>query len=320
MRKRLLEDESDLTPLKRGLLRDLYTFRHLDVSRFMYLRSWSPRSLSFCQGIFRELFEDKFVYRHMVAPDNAGRRPKVFNVYCLGDQGYKYLNDCGFDVGFRKRWDQHRRHSFPDWPHEIRLSDFLISASQLGGFAPSFRLATIIHEWLLRRLYQVVVTINVQDGDKMKSIQVGVVPDAYLCFMRNDGVYFPIIFELVRRFASKWRIIRKLLALIEYVYGPYCTLFDMQYVTIAIAVSDNDTLRRDLLLSYCEQAIELSGHKSESAIDLFRVCTLPVGVLDPRQVFLSPLWYRPFDFSEVGISETKARKVYTKPMPILEVI
>jgi hypothetical protein len=238
----------------------------------------------------------------------------------LGKQSLKYLDSCGFDIDFRFREWEHKQYSFPDWPHEKRLSDFLICATHLENFVPQFHLEVITHEWLIRRYYHATVEIKVQRGTKHMTTSVGVIPDAFFCFVRSDGVRFPVLFEMVRQFASKKRIKEKILALLAYVRGPYRKLFDMPYVTIAFAVSDNDIVRRDLLLSYCEQVLEETGQKAESIIDLFRVCSLPHGVLDPKQVFISPLWHRPFDFERVGSDDAHERKVYAKPLPLLEVL
>jgi len=315
MRRRTIVDDSDVTPLLGRMLCATYILRHLDVLQFLQVLGYSPHSISRCQGNLALLFGAGFLYRHKIPHLSTGWVPYI---YCLGKRSLTYLESCGFDVDFRLREWEHRHSTYQDMPHEMRLSDFLICASLLENFSPQFHLEVITHEWLIRRYYYASVAVPVQRGTRQVNITVGVVPDAFLCFVRSDGVRFPILFEMVRRFASKRRIKEKILALLSYIRGPYSKLFDERYVTVAFAVFDNNITKRNRLLEYCEQV--LTEADALNMADLFRFCALPNGVLDPKQMFLHPLWHKPFDFQLVEADDAHKTKTYNKPMPLLEAI
>lgn len=161
-----------------------------------------------------------------------------------------------------------------------------------------------------KKWYSARVSITVVEQGQKKIKTVKVVPDAWLDIRLPDGTHMPVVFELDRGSESKWKIQEKVQALLRYVQGPYKDLFDTPYATIAFGTPAGEH-RRDMLLGYCEQALDEIQERRHA--DVFRFAALPAGETGPTRLALSPLWHRPFAF--VGSGKQKA---YTTPLPLVE--
>lgn len=69
----------------------------------------------------------------------------------------------------------------------------------------------------------------------------------------------------------------------------YVDLFGVSSVTVAIATTHER--RADLMRSFVQQ--ELQRMELPHLAHLFLFTALPEGLLDPQEVFLSPIWYTP---------------------------
>jgi hypothetical protein len=310
-----------------AILRDIYTFHYLSLDQVMRLRGYHPASASNCRKLLKQLTDVGFLDSPKLPRAYLGNPPYV---YTLGRSGLNYLKDQGYDIEFRFRPNEHAQPSYSWLNHTMALNDFLICASLLEKSEPSIVLETLFHEWIIKRRFFTHVEVKTKTETGSTKEKVGVIPDGFLNFRFLDNTHMPIIFEMDLSQESKWKIKQNLQARILYVKGPYQKLFDTTHATVAYAVAGGDTHRRDMLLDYCEQVLNETFTKDMA--DTFLFCALPPGLLDPRQIFLSPLWHHPFDFELLERTEANARfpntrfvscgdgyvKRYHKPLVLLE--
>jgi hypothetical protein len=80
--------------------------------------------------------------------------------------------------------------------------------------------------------------------------------------------------------------------------GAYHQMFGTHAMTIAYATTAGET-RRQTMQRWCEQ--ELQEQHVEYAASLFRFTALPQDTLNPRPLFLSDGWYKPYEGKPVPL-------------------
>ncbi len=312
-----------------AILGDIYTFHFLNLEQVMLLRGYGPKSKRNCQKLLKQLTDISFLDHPRLPRASLGNPPFV---YTLTRDSLNYLKDLGYDTDFRFRPIDHKQPSYSWLNHMMRLNDFLICATLLPNIEPSIAVETLYHEWLIRHRFPASVEVRIKkEYGGVEKKHEGVIPDSFINFRLPRNRHMPIIVELDNGSESRWKIREKVYALLAYIDGPYTKLFGTNLVTICFVVPDNNTHRRDLLLHYIESVLEEKNLCDVA--DTFRACTLPTGVLSPRDVFLTPLWHRPFDFEEIDKAEANARflgkvllsshdaskvKVYSRSLPLID--
>jgi len=312
------------------ILRDIYTFHFLNLEEVMRLLRYSPNSKRNCQKLLKQLRDHSYLDSPRLPRSYLGNPPFV---YTLSREGLNYLRDLGYDTDFRFRPIDHKQPSYSWLSHMTSLNDFLICACLLSDTGYSIAVETLIHEWIIKRRFNVSVEVRIKkETGGFEKRTVGVIPDAFINFRFRSNLHMPLLVEMDLASESKWKIREKVYALLAYVDGLYAKLFevDPDTATIAFVVPDNNTHRRDLLLHYIESVLKETNRLSDA--EMFYVAALPQGVLNPIDVFLTPLWHRPFEFEELDKSEANARfpnqvllssytfpkvKVYTAPLPLI---
>jgi hypothetical protein len=296
----------------KAMLFHIYTYHFLLVRQIMRLGSYAEASLGWVQDHLKTLTEEGYVHRPKRPHTETGKAPYI---YCLSQKGMAYMADWGYSLEHRFRPGEHKQPSDGYLKHLEKLNDVLITASFLPHQVPSFRLL-MHHEWMMRQWGKRTIDITVEEDGVARTKKRSVHLDAFLRFYYPDDTSIPILLEVDNGTeTNKWDFKEKLQALLLYFLGPYTDLFDTPYGTISFLTTAG-TARRDQMLSWCEEM--LVGLREEDKADLFRFCALPDGQErhNPRTLFLSPIWYRPFDFFNAG---APARgKVYSQPMPLLE--
>src|SRR5262249_40116758 len=115
--------------------------------------------------------------------------------------------------------------------------------------------------------------------------------------VERDGRWYrePVLLELDRatEHAPKWR--HKVAAILAFLKGPYAERFGTTAVTVAVVVAPKDgTLpdkRRQDLVRWTEAELTAQGEHAEAETFLFT--SLPPAS-DSQQLFLAPVWQRPF--------------------------
>lgn len=279
------------------ILHAVYTYRYLtalEVTRLFY----SKGSLKYVRDNLSALVENDYLFRFNLPTTTLGKSPYV---YTLGSKGIKYLKSLDVKEMFTFRPSVEREVSYQHLHHTLSLNDFLIAASLLTRLEPSISLFDLRHEWYLKHTpLSVKVTGDTQSGQKTETITV--VPDAFLDFrFRVNGKYrgSPIWIELDRGTEAVKQFKRKIRGIITAVLSPqYEILFNTKAVTIAFATTANGTRLANMRL-WVKQELTQLGKQAESSLFLFT--KLPEGELDPRNVFLAPVWYLPDDERPVSL-------------------
>ncbi len=246
------------------------------MTRLLY----KPGSLTYVRVNAKELAQEKYLSRIHFPTVSTGASPFV---YSLGIRGLRYLAECDSDIeGYRPL----KSENYFILKHLLSVNDFAIAARLLPRLTHDVELVSWLHDWQLQH-EPVSATINNTD--------VSSVPDLWLDFTVRAGSQkkpfaMPIWVEIDR--GTEWgkRFKDKLTALVLLVTEKaHEKRFGVQNITVAFA-TPRSIKRRDLMRQHIKTVLEELG-KLRFA-ELFLFASLPQE-LDPREIFLSPMWYMP---------------------------
>jgi len=271
------------------LLRAVYGYHFLTVeqaTRLLYSRG----SLVYVRSKLRALATDGYLQWLRLPTSGQGNTP---HIYTLARKGIRYLEGAGFSDFARFRPSEQQEHSYFFLKHTLRVNDVLIAGALLGELVPGITLAEMRHERLLRRT---PVYVEVMHGQKKE--RIGVVPDGWMDFHLHGADRMSIVLELDRGTVEERAFKHKLRGLLAYANGPYQEFFASESITIAFATTAGE-LRLRRMRVWCEQTLEEMGQKQQA--ELLLLTSLPEGELDPRRLFLSPVWEEPFGTTPVAL-------------------
>jgi hypothetical protein len=272
-----------------ALLRAVYSYHFLTVEQATRLL-FSRGSLVYVRATLRALAAKGYLQRLRLPTSGQGNTP---HIYTLARKGVRYLEAAGFSDFARFRPSEQQEHSYFFLRHTQRVNDVLIAGALLGELAPGITLAEMRHERTLKRT---PVYVEVATGDKKE--RVGVVPDGWMDFHLRGEERMSVVLELDRGTVEERAFKRKLRGLLAYANGPYRAFFGSDAISIAFAITAGETrLRR--LRAWCEQTLTEAGLQEHA--ELLLLTSLPEGELDPRQLFLAPIWEQPFGTIAVAL-------------------
>ncbi len=260
-------------------LQAIFAHRGLTVEQLTRLL-YKPGSLTYVRVKAKELVQEKYLSRLHFPTVSPGASPFV---YTLGTRGLRYLAEADGDVeGFRPL---HAENYFI-LKHLLAVNDFAISAQLLPRVDADVILTSWLHDWQLQ--HEPVTA-------KINNTNVSSVPDLLLDFTVHAGIQkkpfaMPIWVEIDK--GTEWgkKFKDKLHAIIQLVTSNAPEKrFGVQSVTVAFATLGT-AKRRDLMRQHIKSVLEEMGKLRYA--DLFLFASLPQE-LDPKQVFLSPMWYTP---------------------------
>jgi hypothetical protein len=268
------------------------------LNRFFYLTTeqvtrlfYKKGSHTSVYGILSRLATNGYTAQQRYAVLGKGERL----VNSLDRQGRSHLAKLGFDIPTRLRKSE-KPTSPLFYGHTLAVNDFLIAAELLARDTEVIALESFVHELTFKR-----EPIRVpRDGGKL----LNVAPDGWLDFTitdRSGRGQACVLYECDRGTEEQtfWRA--KVAGLLLATRGAYQERFGTQSLTIAVTTPS--TKRRAQLIRWTEA--ELKKQQASQAIsEVFHFTSHPADTTDPRTLFLSPVWYRPFD---------------EQPYPLLEV-
>jgi hypothetical protein len=153
----------------------------------------------------------------------------------------------------------------------------------------------MLHESVLKRSPVFV--------DDYNGRRVGVVPDSWLDLRIDGSEQMCLALELDRATVERRQWSRKAGALVAWGNSDlYAERFSTS-LTIIVVTTAGEKRRRDLL-RWTES--ELTAVGAQDQADLFRFAAFDPAKIAPANIFLSPLWYRPFDAQPVALIEEAA--------------
>jgi hypothetical protein len=279
-----------VTPVHDLLLRDLNILQRSTAEQLTRL-NYKMGMLKTVQARLKDLADNKYVLP-LFHP--SIRLPYM---YALDRKGLNYLQAQGIDVReyFRPSQEEDSAKNFLFREHMLAISDLLIHALIFARAEPSYRIGNMLHERYFKN-HPIKASFVRSDREQTKSI----VPDAYLEFVytgpSGKEETIPVIWELDRGTEDQKFFRKRIRAYIVFLKSrAFKTLFGIENITVAFATTKNHNRVRQMR----EWAAKEFAQTSEPGwlANLFLFTTLPENMseIEPRQLFLDPVWYTPLD-------------------------
>jgi hypothetical protein len=248
------------------------------------------------------LYEAKYLDRF--SQPRYERHGSLPYVYLLTAKGSKYLSDhYSIETHVYYRPSDNLKRSPLDVPHDLALNDVLIASRHLEKSESRVHLSEARHEWMLRQeVYKVILYRTTQFIPET----VRFTPDGFLDFritVGNQTQQACILVELDMDTHQKPRFQKKIASYVAFINeGLYEQAFQTTSVVIAFVTPTGDKRAQQMKL-WCEEQLmstpvyrssQQRGNYQDDA-SLFLFGSVPPGGLHPPDVFLSPIWYAPFD-------------------------
>ena len=279
-----------ITPVYDKLLRDLNILQRATAQQLCRL-NYKMGMLTTVKARLKDLTEAGFVlplFHPLI---------KLPYVYCLNRKGLQYLDGIGIDVRdyFRPSEEKETERNFLFREHMLAISDVLIHALLFERAEPAFRLEKLLHERFFKN-HPIKATYTRNNKQEHKTL----VPDAYVEFIHTkEGgkeVKIPVILELDRGTEEQKFFRRRLAAYIVFLKSrTFETIFNVKSMTIAFATT-KDHNRLNKMREWARLEFSLT-QEPKWLSDLFLFTALPEHIeeIEPRQLFLDPVWYVPSD-------------------------
>jgi Replication-relaxation len=218
-------------------------------------------------------------------------------MYALDRKGLHYLQAQGVDVReyYRPSQEEDSAKNFLFREHMLAISDILIHALLFEKTEASCRINSMLHERFFKN-HPMKATYTRNSREETKTI----VPDAYLEFActspSGKDVTIPVMLELDRGTEDQKFFRRRLRAYIVFLRSrAFETLFEVKNMTVAFATTKNHN-RVGKMREWARRELAVTNEPKWLA-DLFLFTALPENMSDiePRQLFLDPVWYMPSD-------------------------
>ncbi len=227
-------------------------------------------------------------------------------VYLLTSKGIKYLNDTlGIAAHVYYHPSDNQKRSPLDVPHDLALNEVLIASRHLEKFESRVHLFDARHEWMLRQeIYKVSLYRDTQS--QLVREPVCFTPDGWLDFritLNNQTQQACILLEMDMDTHQKPRFQKKIASYVAFINeGLYEQAFNTTSVVIAFVTPTGDKRAMQMKM-WCEEQLVSSPvyHSSQQPTNgindasLFLFGAVPPGAHNPKDIFLSPIWYAPFD-------------------------
>ena len=275
-------------------LRAIYRY-HMLKPEHLTKRYYSKGSLTFVKARLKRLTDHSYLEANE-QPTTRGRSPFY---YTLASKGIKYLKEAGFEVNRYYR-PSRKVEYLPFLLHTFSVNDVLIAAEVLVEDLPQLTLAEMQHELTLKQDPCKVPLRRERfgrDGDP-STHQVTIVPDGWLDFRYDRGEEraerrMCLWLEVDRGTVGKKEFKSKATAILAfYQSGAYSQRFGTSSLRVAFATTDG-ILRVNQMCTWLRDALGKEFAKPGMA-ERF-VCTALPDEIDPRTLFLTPVWYVPFN-------------------------
>ncbi len=279
-----------VTPVHDLLLHDLHTLQRATAEQLTRL-NYKMGMINTVKARLKDLADNRYV---LPLSHPSIRLPYM---YALDRKGLNYLQGQGVDVReyFRPSQEEDSAKNFLFREHMLAISDVLIHALLFVKSEPSYRIHTMLHERVFKNT-PIKATYTRNNREETKTI----VPDAYLEFactgQNGKEDIIPVLWELDRGTEDQKFFRKRIRAYIVFLKSrAFKTHFGIENITIAFATT-KDHNRIKQMREWTQKELALTNEPKWLA-DLFLFTALPesMGEIEPRQLFLDPVWYLPSD-------------------------
>jgi hypothetical protein len=273
-------------------LRLIYHY-HLLTPEHITRRYYSPGSLTFVKARLKVLVDHGYLEAN-AQPTTRGRSPFY---YTLAGAGIKYLKEAGLEVNTYYR-PSRKVEYLPFLLHTFAVNDILIAAELLTQANPEVTLADMQHELALKQDPCKVPVVRSGKESSPTTRYVTIVPDGWLDFRYDRGKEAQerrmcIWLEVDRGTVGMKDFKEKAAAILAYYRsGAYHQRFGTSSLRVAFATTDG-TARVRQMRAWLRDVITRQPERA-SMSERF-VCTALPAEIDPQALFLTPVWYVPFD-------------------------
>lgn len=269
-------------------------------------RYYSKGSLTFVKARLKRLTDHGYLNANE-QPTTRGGSPYY---YTLASKGIKYLKEAGLEVNRYYR-PSRKAEYLPFLQHTFSVNDVLIAAELLAEGTPQVTLAEMRHELVLKQdPCKVPVRRERSSGDGNISVKhVSIVPDGWLDFRYDRGTGTQerrmCIWLEVDRGTVGMKVFKEKAAAILSFYksGAYQKRFGTNSLRVAYATTDGMTRVKQMRTWLCDV---LTKQQEKPGMAERFVCTALPDEIDPRTLFLTPIWYVPSDnTSQVSLLATE---------------
>ncbi len=272
------------------LLHDLHTLHRATAEQLTRL-NYKPGMLNTVKARLKDLSDNHYV---LPLSHPSIRLPYM---YALDRKGLNYLHSLGADIQeyFRPGREEETAKNFHFREHMLAISDILIAALLFEKSFPSFRISTMLHERYFKN-HPIIATYTKSDTVETKTL----VPDAYVefAYTHQSGKIdsLPVLVELDRGTEDQKFFRKRIRAYIVFLKSrTFRTVFDIDNITIAFpTTADHNRVQK--MQEWTQKELPLTNEPSWLG-QLFLFTLLPenMGELEPRHLFLDPVWYTPSD-------------------------
>jgi hypothetical protein len=267
-----------IKPYEEAIVRSLHTYHLLTAEQLCRIH-YSPGSHTYVEARLKEMTEKKLLHRLSRSSMNFPY------VYMLGIRGIRYLRALGLDV-LPLHPSEHTEKSTLFLDHILTTNDVLIAAAQLPRLVPDIQVAEMKHDLTLRR-----------------DLKNSIVPDGWIDFRIPEKTQVCIWLEVDRGTMEQKRLRQKITALLRFINTDYAGTFGTPSLTIAFATTAGQR-RCDQLCEWIEKELLTSVQKERA--DLFCIAPLPDRAIEPKTLFVTPIWQVPFQTEPVSLIEYQA--------------
>src|SRR5947199_1510996 len=216
-------------------------------------------------------------------------------MYALDRKGLNHLAAQGVDVReyFRPSQEEDSAKNFLFREHMLAISDVLIHSLLFVKADASYRIATMLHERVFKNT-PIKATYTRNNREETKTI----VPDAYLAFVytspEGKEETIPVLWELDRGTEDQRFFRKRMRAYIVFLKSrAFKTHFGIENITVAFATT-KDYNRVRQMREWAQKELAQTTEPSWLAnLFLFTALSENMAEIEPRQLFLDPVWYTP---------------------------
>ncbi len=279
-----------VTPVHDMLLRDLNTLQRATAEQLTRL-NYKPGMLTTVKARLKDLADNRYV---LPLSHPSIRLPYM---YALDRKGLNHLTAQGVDVReyFRPSQEEDSAKNFLFREHMLAIGDILIHSLLFEKTEASYRINTLLHERFFKN-HPIKATSERSNREETRTI----VPDAYVEFActspKGLEEKIPVLWELDRGTEDQKFFRRRIRSYIVFLKSrAFKTLFAIENITIAFATTKNHNRSRQMR-EWTRKELTATNEPSWLS-QLFLFTSLPetMDAIEPRQLFLDPIWYTPSD-------------------------
>ncbi len=279
-----------ITPVHDLLLHNLNTLHRATAEQLTRL-NYKLGMLTTVKARLKDLADNRYV---LPLSHPSIRLPYM---YALDRKGLNHLAAQGVDVReyFRPSSEEDSAKNFLFREHMLAISDILIQSLLFEKTDASYRISSMLHERVFKN-NPIKATYERNSREETKTI----VPDAYVEFacINPKGLEekIPVLWEMDRGTEDQKFFRRRIRAYIVFLKSrAFKTLFAIENITVAFATTKNHNRIKQMREWTRKEMAQTS--EPRWLADLFLFTALPENMteIEPRHLFLDPVWYTPSD-------------------------